>query len=273
MGFFSGKKEQFDFSDEALLAAAEATMAAEQGQGSLPEGEVVGKAQEAQGQSGLPGNYQQVQEMLNRAYRDLAREQQSRAELEQMVRQLQSERKGAVCGNSQEDTRRLLSDPLSFLEQTSGQMVERRLQECLKPLLESMRQEEERRLFDRAMQATLRSFPQLEDSDEQSKLLQMVMERSHNWGNDSLWRKHPEDLMRLVAWELYGMNDGAGQDVIDAAAKAKEKQVVDEINARNAAKAGLAIHQKNNKSAQGDISEEEKIIQGIFAAGKSRFFD
>ena len=266
MGFFSGKKERLDLSDEALLAAAEMAAAEENGDPytSNGDGDVLRKGGDMAKWDMLQAQYNEMRNRLPDIYRSLAKEKQARQELAQMMSRLMAERNQGATANGEATD--------GYLRQAGRRQggVSRKVQESLRPLLEAMRQNQQRDSFDRALRGVQALFPQATDPAEAQRLMQRMIQRSRFWGEDDIWRKHPEEMMKIAALDLYGVPQA--QDVGENAT-GEEARTAREILSRNADKAGLAIYPKNNKGSQSEPSEEEKIIKGIFNAGKGRFFD
>ncbi|MCR4963289.1 MAG: hypothetical protein K6B40_05350 [Firmicutes bacterium] len=269
MGFFNGKKERLDLSDEALLAAAQMAAAGENAdpRGMESDGGDRGKEGDGARWQRLQAQYEDMQGRLPDIYRCLLQERQARQALEQTVRQLLAERGQGASGTAEEKPVR---EDRGGQESRQKGGVSRKVQESLEPLLQAMRQNQERSSFDRALRLVQAMFPQTADAAEAKRLMQGMIERSRQWGDGDIWRKHPEEMMKLAALDLYGAPQTQGGD---GSAAAADLPAEPEALFAGADKAGLAIYPKNNKGSQSDPSEEEKIIKGIFSAGKGRFFD
>ncbi|MEG2213016.1 MAG: hypothetical protein RRY35_03865, partial [Clostridiales bacterium] len=207
------------------------------------------------------------QRQLQRVLQLLAEERKSKATL---VDLLKSQR---AMAEQQGETKNPPADPTALWENTAVALVEKHLLACLRPLRELVERQSEEKSFYQALQVVMALFPALKDREQQSRLVGKMAERSRVMGDDQLWQRRPEDLMKLAAMELFGFQTETEQAAIDAVAKAKEQQTIDEIKNRNAAKAGLAINHSNNRSGESNATEEQQVINAIFAAGKGGFFD
>ena len=213
----------------------------------------------------LNGQYNEIRAALTRKEQEAAEEKRLRMAAEAQIQQLKNAASLLDPARKEEMLQKMLENPYSAIEEAALPLVEQRVAEALKPIMEENQKKEELRAFDTAMNAIMTDFPEAKDRESQKQLIGKMVEISETYGDRNLWRKNPMGMLKQAAIEIYGIPKQVNQTAIDAAVAAAKQQTAADIAAKESAKSGLTINQQNNQQKTAAPSYEEKVINDIFA--------
>ena len=213
----------------------------------------------------LNSQYTEVRANLTRKEQEAAEEKRLRLAAE--VKLAQMERAAALLDpvRKEEMLQRMLTDPGSVIEEAALPLIEQRVAEAMKPIMEENQQKMEVQTFNAALDGITTVFPEAKGKEQQKELISKMVEVSRGYGDPMLWKKNPAGMLKQAALELYGVPKQIDQAAIDAAVAAAKQQTAAAINAKESAKTGLTINQQNNQQQTAEPSYEEKVINDIFA--------
>lgn len=220
----------------------------------------------------LNGQYNEIRAAFTRKAQEAAEEKRLRMAAEAQIQQLKHAASLLDPVRKEEMLQKMLENPYSAIEEAALPLVEQRVAEALKPIMEENQKKEESRAFDTAMNAIMTDFPEAKDRESQKQLIGKMVEISETYGDRNLWRRNPMGMLKQAAFEIYGVPKQVDQTAIDAAVAAAKQQTAADIAAKESAKTGLTINQQNNQQKTAAPSYEEEVINGILAVKRGGLF-
>lgn len=220
----------------------------------------------------LNGQYNEIRAAFTRKAQEAAEEKRLRMAAEAQIQQLKHAASLLDPVRKEEMLQKMLENPYSAIEEAALPLVEQRVAEALKPIMEENQKKEEEQAFTTAMKAITTDFPNANSKEEQTQLIRKMVEISETYGDRNLWRRNPAGMLKQAALELYGVPQKVDQSAIDAAVTAAKNKTAADIAAKEAAKTGLTINQQNNQQKTATQTYEEKIIDEIFNVKRGGLF-
>lgn len=301
MSMFDGQAEGISLSDEALFGEETEPITEERQDDAPPQTEPVAQASPeppAEGEQTSTGTdadtgtapqdgqavetnpeldkinnqYTEIRAAFTRKAQEAAEEKRLRLAAEAQLKQLQRAASLLDPVRKEEMLQKMLENPYSAIEEAALPLVEQRVAEALKPIMEENQKKEEEQAFNTAMKAITTDFPNANSKEEQTQLIRKMVEISETYGDRNLWRRNPAGMLKQAALELYGVPQKVDQSAIDAAVTAAKNKTAADIAAKEAAKTGLTINQQNNQQKTATQTYEEKIIDDIFNVKRGGLF-
>lgn len=221
----------------------------------------------------LNSQYTEVRAAFTRKAQEAAEEKRLRLAAE--VKLAQMERAAALLDpvKKEEMLQRMLTDPSSVIEEAALPLIEQRVAEAMKPIMEENQQKMEVQTFNAALDGITTVFPEAKGKEQQKELISKMVEVSRGYGDPMLWKKNPAGMLKQAALELYGVPKQIDQAAIDAAVAAAKQQAAASAGARESSKTGLAISQQNNQHPTAEPTFDEKVIDDIFAVRGGGIFN
>ena len=222
----------------------------------------------------LQRSYQELRGVYTRATQELAEMRRQNQELAQQLARMQSAAAVAGNGDPEQAIKQFVADPVGWLDNAAGPLLQQKLDDSLADIRREMQIREDSANLNAALAKMASSFPQAKDADGQKTMVEKMVEISSRYGDGYLWRKNPEGMLMQAALELWGMPKVIDQQAVDAAAATGKAQALAELQKKEQAKGQITQPQtQNNKDQTAELSEEEKIIQGIFSVNSGGLFD
>ncbi|MEG1997132.1 MAG: hypothetical protein RR051_01675, partial [Clostridiales bacterium] len=214
--------------------------------------------------------YTEVQGAMTRKAQELAAERQKRRQLEAALSQVSN----ADPAQREQFLQNFLTNPQAALRQVASQTVEEvardKVKEILTPIIEANQHSLRETAWSEAWAKTADTWGDVGSTGD--TLVRTLVDSSQEAGDQDLMFRQPDRMMKLAALELFGMPKEVDQEALRAATRAAREDTLRELSEKNAGKSGLAAAQQTRQMAAGTVSEEEKILEGIMAAGNSRIF-
>ena len=226
-----------------------------------------GSVEESRHQEQLQRSYQELRSRFTQTTQELAEIRRQNQALSQQVARMQSAAAVAGNGDPEQAIKQFMANPVEWVAKASAPLLEQKVNESLAGIRRQMQLQEDSVNLNAALSQTARDFPQAKTEDGRRQAVEKMVEISSRYGDGYLWRKNPAGMLLQAALELWGPPKVVDQQAIDAAAATGKAQALAELQNKEQAKSQLTVPQAvNNKDQTTEISEDEKIIQGIFSS-------
>ena len=261
-----GEERTSDSEDEGEPAAPE-----DDGQAAE---EQAGMQQPGQSLEQLQRSYAELRSRFTRDSQEMADLRRQNQELNRQLAMMQSAAAVAGSGDPEQAVKQFLENPVDWVAKASEPLLQQKLDESLSEIRREMQIREDSANLNAALAKTAATFTQAKDADGQKTLVEKMVEISSRYGDGYLWRKNPEGMLMQAAMELWGPPKVINQQAVAAAAQSGKAAALAELQSKEVAKGQITQPQtQNNKDQTAELSEEEKIIQGIFSVNSGGLFD
>lgn len=239
----------------------------------LPENDAFGQ-QGKPAENPLQHSYNELRTSYTRTTQELAEQKRQNAALSQQLKRMETAVIMADPEKREKAIKEMMDNPVAWLERTAAPLLEQKVNESLAEIRQQSQRQEDGYRLNTALAEVGKQFNQAVNDEGRKLLVEKMVEVSIRYGDGYLWRKNPGGMLTQAALELWGMPKIIDQQAVDAASAAGRAQALAELQAREQAKSQIAQPQTaNNRDQTAELSEEEKIIQGIFASIGSGLFD
>lgn len=261
-----GEERTSDSEDEGEPAAPE-----DNGQAAE---EQAGMQQPGQSLEQLQRSYAELRSRFTRDSQEMADLRRQNQELNRQLAMMQSAAAVAGSGDPEQAVKQFLENPVDWVAKASEPLLQQKLDESLSEIRREMQIREDSANLNAALAKTAATFSQAKDADGQKTLVEKMVEISSRYGDGYLWRRNPEGMLMQAALELWGPPKVINQQAVAAAAQSGKAAALAELQSKEVAKGQITQPQtQNNKDQTAELSEEEKIIQGIFSVNSGGLFD
>lgn len=152
----------------------------------------------------------------------------------------------------------LLRNPAAAFAQYMGNQIKteaaKQVNEIIQPLQQQMKVQKAATVMREAEEELMKSYPQLNDAAERTKLVEGIRAISESVGGVDAWLNDPKVYMQMAAIRLYGLPKQLDQATLDKAVNQAKADALKELQERDAGKAGKDATQKN-------VPEPEKTVE------------
>lgn len=218
-------------------------------------------------QNQLQRSYQELRSRFTQTTQELAEIRRQNQALSQQVARMQSAAAVAGNGDPEQAIKQFMANPVEWVAKASAPLLEQKVNESLAGIRRQMQMQEDSVNLNASLLQTAQDFPQAKTEDGRRQVVEKMVEISSRYGDGYLWRKNPSGMLLQAALELWGPPKVIDQQAVNAATETGKAQALAELQNKEQAKSQLTAPQTvNNKDQTTEISEDEKIIQGIFSS-------
>lgn len=188
--------------------------------------------------------------------RALAAAQKQASEPQKTPEQIEQEKKEYLT--------KLVSDPEGLLGETMESLVQERVAEVLRPIMEERQRAATNQRIASALEDVATGWQQAQSIDGKKAVLAQMVNLSRQMGNEEAWKQNPHQFAIAASRTLWGWPSRVDQNAVEAA---KQAAVMANREQQTLNKEGLSINRSANKAQGGQLSPEEQILKEIHEAG------